>query len=484
MTLFSTSGLFKDTILYSMGQVLPRLIALLLLPILSRYLSPEEYGMLGMLAILSLVATSIATLGLNWSLAKGYFSTGDRTVRDGLIWSSFLTIFFYNCLLLTLTYLMRDSLSKALLGTEEGGTYVMVAVLSVSCSGLLIPFTSYLKFEQKPMAVVCLAVLEVLAASLLTLYFVIGIGLGALGPLIAQLVAQIVLLPLFLTIAFSRIELRLSFGKEFKEALTAGMPFMFSFAGAFLLQSGTRFSLVEARGLAEGGIFVVSQSFSKILELVVMGMMTAWLPLVAKIVHDEKETVQSIRKVTASYLVLISIPVAAACFFAKPLMAILVPEPLSNGFKAIGILTMAQAFYGLYAIHQPLFVLRKKSMRQVTLEICAGVLGLILGYPLSIAWGFIGAALAQLIATILLAAGSVALLRSDLPLEYEKERFIKVIFSLLFTFCIALLQPDYQPYQWLNAFLAMAFYAAFLWRSVLKEQEREQALSWLLQVSG
>lgn len=479
MTASSSQGLFKDTVLYSMGQILPRMIAFLLLPILSRYLTAEDYGALGMLAILSLVATSIATLGLNWSLAKGYFSTGERQVRDGLIWSSFLTILAYNAALFSIVYLGRETLSQLLLGKPEYGLLVVVAFLSVSVSGLLIPFTSYLKFEQKAVTVVLLAIIEVLASSFLTLYFVIGKDMGPLGPLLGQLFAQALLLPLFFLIALARVRLTLSFGPEFRASLAAGFPFMLSFIGSFLLQSGTRLSLVEVRGFEEGGIFFVSQNCSKILELLVMGMMTAWLPAIARIIHDDKETLSAVRKVTGAYLTLISIPVAAACFFAKPLMTILVPSPLSEGWRAIGLLTLAQAVYGFYAIHQPLFVLKKKSVWQVSFEAFFGAAALALAYPLSYIFGFVGAAAAQLLACLFLASGAVIFLRRQLPLQYETGHLFKVLTALACIFVLSLFQPDYLPYQFLNAVLGVIFYLIYLWYRILLPEEKELVKSMI-----
>ncbi|CRX38762.1 lipopolysaccharide biosynthesis protein [Estrella lausannensis] len=474
MTPSPSKGLLKDTVLYSMGQILPRMIAFLLLPILSRYLTAEDYGALGMLAILSLVATSIATLGLNWSLAKGYFSTNDRSVRDGLIWSSFLTIMAYNAALFLAVYLGRETLSYLLLGKPEYGLLVVVAFLSVSLSGLLIPFTSYLKFEQKAGTVVLLAVFEVLSSSFLTLYFVIGKGLGPLGPLLGQLFAQALLLPLFLAIALARVQLTLSFGTEFRASLAAGLPFMMSFVGSFLLQSGTRLSLVETRGFEEGGIFFVSQNCSKILELLVMGMMTAWFPAIARIIQNDQETVQAVRKMTRAYLTIISIPVAAACFFAKPLMTVLVPSPLSEGWRAIGLLTLAQAVYGFYAIHQPLFVLKKKSVWQVSLEAIFGVVALFMAYPLSYFLGFVGAAAAQFLACLFLSSGAVVFLRRRLHLQYETGRLFKVLTALCFVFVLSLFQPDYLPYQFFNAFIGVILYLIYLWHRILETDEKEQ----------
>ena len=38
--------LFSNTILYTIGEVVPRIIAFLMMPIFTRYLAPSDYGIL------------------------------------------------------------------------------------------------------------------------------------------------------------------------------------------------------------------------------------------------------------------------------------------------------------------------------------------------------------------------------------------------------------------------------------------------------
>lgn len=471
---FSILKLFQDTALYSSGQIFPRLAALLLLPIMSRFLTPADYGILGQIAILSLVATSIVGFGLNMSLAKCYFDTGHRNGRNGLIWSSFAMLLFLNALVLGLVIIFSSSLSSLLLGTSDFGALIIIASASVCISGLIIPFVSYLKLEQKAGTVVFLAVIEVLMTTGLSFYFVISQGLGVMGPLLAQLIAQALLLVLFFGIILVKVPLTFFVGKEFWAAFFLGLPYMFSFLGSFLIQSGTRFALVETRGLEEGGIYFVSQNCAKVLELFVMGLTTAWLPLYAQSAQDKESSSHSINKVFNAFILLISIPIAASFLFAKPVLSILVPFPLSSGWKVVGLLALSQGILGVYAIMQPAFVFAKKSLLQVCMEGACGAIGVATALFLAFHYGIEGAACAQVFACTLLALASIFTVRSLLGCHFETRRLKKVFLALFAIALSSYFQPDSLALQLLESASIFLFYIYFLWRDLITQEEKSR----------
>jgi len=448
-------ALFKDTVLYSSSQILPRVFAFLLLPWISQYLGPEDYGILGSIAILYLIATPIVSLGLNISINKTYFETSKN-----LIWTSFLVILIFNGFLLGGVYALAPSISYFLLG-KEASSLVMIALASVSLSGLIVPFSTYLKLEKKAFVIVSLAFFEVLTASLLTLYLVIGKGMGVEGPLLSQLIAQVILLVLYL--AISRLPFKLFFGKEFRETLVIGLPYMFSFLGAFLIQSGARFALVKARGLEESGIFFIAQNCAKIMELFMMGMMAAWVPLIAEIAHNQEMRMKAIKKVTSTYTLVIGLPVCAAFLLAKPVLSILVPPELASGWSVVGILALAQGFFGFYVLLQPLFVFERKGVFQVLLEASAGMLGTLAAFFGSFSLGIMGAAIGQLFACVFLVLATLIFLKN---IEIDTQALKKVVFMLLAIIPLSLMPPESILLQFLEGGVILGLLVAVNYRPI------------------
>lgn len=66
-------NLGKDSLIYGVGSVVTRFIGLLTLPIFTAYLTPEEYGVLAMLGLLTMVAQPVFSLGLAAAMGPSYF---------------------------------------------------------------------------------------------------------------------------------------------------------------------------------------------------------------------------------------------------------------------------------------------------------------------------------------------------------------------------------------------------------------------------
>ena len=65
--------LARGTVLYGVGEVLSRLMTLLLLPVFTAYFSPTDYGVISILAGLGVFLTPVFSLGLGAAIAPVVF---------------------------------------------------------------------------------------------------------------------------------------------------------------------------------------------------------------------------------------------------------------------------------------------------------------------------------------------------------------------------------------------------------------------------
>ena len=73
-------SLAKDSMVYGVGSVITRFIVLITLPLFTTYLKPEEYGVLAMLAILTMLAQPVFSLGLSAAMGPSYFEEDRKSV--------------------------------------------------------------------------------------------------------------------------------------------------------------------------------------------------------------------------------------------------------------------------------------------------------------------------------------------------------------------------------------------------------------------
>ena len=65
--------LLKNTIIYSLGRILPQAVNFILLPIYSEYLSPSQYGIIESMIVFSTILTIIFSFATERSMFRIYY---------------------------------------------------------------------------------------------------------------------------------------------------------------------------------------------------------------------------------------------------------------------------------------------------------------------------------------------------------------------------------------------------------------------------
>ncbi len=74
----------KHSVIYGLGGLIQRIVAVLLLPLYTRYLSPRDYGAIEVLVALSAVVFALLRAGIQSSFFRFYFQAEDeRGATDG-----------------------------------------------------------------------------------------------------------------------------------------------------------------------------------------------------------------------------------------------------------------------------------------------------------------------------------------------------------------------------------------------------------------
>ena len=74
----------KHSVIYGLGGLIQRIVAVLLLPLYTRYLDPSDYGAIEALVALTAVIFALLRAGIQSSFFRFYFDAEDeRGARDG-----------------------------------------------------------------------------------------------------------------------------------------------------------------------------------------------------------------------------------------------------------------------------------------------------------------------------------------------------------------------------------------------------------------
>jgi len=207
-------GLGKESMIYGIGSVITRFIGLFTLPLFTAYLKPEEYGVLAMLALLTMIAQPLFSLGLSAAMGPSYFESDNLLNKSKVVWTVFLINIVSAVILIAIAWLFPVMLGQLVLLPTEYTYLVGISLTGCALTVLATSFTQRVQFEKQSKLYVMITLATVLIATLVSAITVVFLEWGVKGMVIGQLAGNIVTFFAFLLIGLKARSEERRVGKE------------------------------------------------------------------------------------------------------------------------------------------------------------------------------------------------------------------------------------------------------------------------------
>jgi O-antigen/teichoic acid export membrane protein len=393
--------LASGTLLYGLGEVLNRALPFLLLPLLTRYLSPADFGVTGMLTALGALLAPVFSLGLGAALAPVYFDARTDAHRGALLGSACAVLVASSTVMTGLVGLTATSISQVSVGSTSYGGLVVLTALGAASTSLTVPFRQYLQFERRPATYVTLSAVSTVLAVLFTLTLVVWIRRGVSGFIEATLLGQIATCLIFGGFVIRLVPLRFSHHCA-SQLLRLGLPLVPAFGSLFLLQHGTKYVLQQFHGVHEVGIFTVGLNIGLVMSVLVTAFQGAWVPFFMAFSGKPEQARIELGRIATYYVFCFGSLSLALFATAKPLVMLMTQPAFHEAWRVIGISGMTQVLAGLFIVLLPGMYFAKEVWFQGVLQLCAALASLAFGVALIPRFGGVGAAISMLLGYVIL----------------------------------------------------------------------------------
>lgn len=189
-------NLLKGTIIYTLSNLTIKFGAVLLLPILTHLLNPEEYGMVGLYVTLTSFLTIILGLGFYTPLMKTQSEQKSNIVTSSHV--NFCAIIFliavYILLLLFLYFILKSSLVIDLLGEVKlDSKLIYLAVIVSMFSAINIIMNTSFRMDENYILVAILSILSFVLFYSSAIIFIKLFNYGGLGYIYGNLLSSIII---------------------------------------------------------------------------------------------------------------------------------------------------------------------------------------------------------------------------------------------------------------------------------------------------
>lgn len=448
--------------LLSLAGIMQQGVGFLLLPVYTRYLSPADYGQIEVLMVSVFLANMVVAQGMPPSLLRRLSLARDndpercrRAAGTALLYVAASGIGFVG-----LSALAAPWLGPLLFGADGYGYLVQIGGVLVAAITLISVGNSVLMAHGRVAGAVAVGLVQFGVKLSLNILLVVVLEVGFTGIIWSHLVGDAagVLAMLWTT----RRQVRWKFERaEARELCRYGRPLVAASLGYQVLSVSDRYLIRFLRPAAELGLYAVAHKFATAFYLVIVGPLSRMWEVSGLELAQEEGGAERIARIANLYLVVGGLATLGVIWIIEPALQLLVPPEFLGAEAAVGILVGAAVFTGLGEIFKVGLRVQGSSREIAVIAGATAVFNVVIGFVLIPRGGFVGAAMASLLASALLAWGACRMADRVFPVPWDRSRLTA---SALLLLGACALQP---PLELLDPFDRMLARTALLGAYVL-----------------
>jgi len=364
-------SLSRQTLVYGMGKVITRLIPFLILPVLTNYLSPEQFGIQILFYILIAIIMEVIRSGQDIALLRFYVPEQDLNRRKLIFSTVFWTSILFTSIIAFLLFNFPEFWVSLLINqpTQHPNwmLYIIKLVAGICWLDNMAAFPlTILRGESRSGRFLFATISGVTVQTILTIWFLIGLNRGVAAIFEANIIASLVVFLITLPTVFSRI--RLAFDKTILVACLAfGLPNLPNSIFVQIIEFSDRKILELYRSASEVGIYSAGYKLGMFLSIIAMGFRLAWQPFFLRISNREDAKLIYGRVLTYFvvvicwfFLILTSIIQPLVRWQIPGIEKTLIPSEYWQGIDVFPVILLAHIFNGLYAVFMVGIYLKNK----------------------------------------------------------------------------------------------------------------------------
>jgi O-antigen/teichoic acid export membrane protein len=416
------SRLGRQSAIYGLGGLVSRVLAVLLLPLYTRYLSRADYGEIETLIALVTVLTIILRLGISSAFFRFYFDADDHDGRRLVLRTSFWFTMTMATLGLVLIVALAAPISELLFGDPGSANLVRASAVALWAQMNYEQMTSLFRVEERPVGFVIASLTNIALTIGGTLLLVVVLDKGPLGVIVGNFTGTLIVYLVLL--GYRREQLGLQFDRGLLRRMNHfGMPLVPSALLLWTTNFSDRFFLVKLTDTSEVGVYSVGVRVASAMVLLLTAFRMAW-PAFAYSIKSDDEARRTYAWVL-TYLIVLSTWVATALTLLSPwLVEWLTVPKFASASRVVGPLAFAAvSFAGFIVISIGIGRARRTQFNWVITGIAAAV-NVTLNLTLIPPYGMMGAAIATVAAYTVMFVGMAWWAQRIFPCPYQWRRVV------------------------------------------------------------
>jgi O-antigen/teichoic acid export membrane protein len=410
----------KHSAIYGLGGLVSRILAVLLLPLYTRYLSPSDYGKVETLIALTTVIGIVLRMGIHAAFFRFYFDSAEPEHRRLVLRTSFWFTMAMGTAGLVAGLLLSAPIADALFGSSDDSELVMASFVGLWAGMNYEQLTSLFRVEERSVAFVSASLANILLTIGATLILVVALDQGPIGVIVGNFTGT--LLVYAALVGYRREQLGLQFDRSLlREMNRFGVPLIPTALFLWVTNFSDRLFLVRLADTTEVGLYSVGVRIASAMVLLLTAFRLAW-PAFAYSIEDEREAKRTYAYVL-TYLVVLTTWVAAGLALLSPWIVSWIAAPaFDESSRVVGPLAFAAVAFGAYIVVAIGVGRARRTQFNWVVTGAAAAVNVALNLLLIPPYGMMGAAVATIAAYATMFAGMAWWAQRIYPVPYQWRR--------------------------------------------------------------
>ncbi len=426
-------NIFKDSAIYGIGTFITSFINLLFLPLLTRLLTVNEFGVISLVASLTSIVNYLVTLNITQSTSR--FVVRAETIEEKRLYAS--SGFWFICLAYLLCLLILSGgfrfLSIPLVGVDDFILY-LTALLCIIFSGIFTYMNSQLRWLLKPHAFVKASILMVVSSVVFTYVSIRFLQMGAMGYFLGLCLGY----ALGGLYAYTHVYTLFSFQfsrEKLKQMLVFSTPLALSSVMSYFYLAIDKWAIRILLNFHDLGIYGVASRLASIGPAAIGVLSLGLLPYI----YSSYQKPEFPKTISFLFRLTLWAAFSGALFFLvfqHGLMSLIAGKNFLEAGAYVPLLFMGVVLTSFYDFTPGAWIYGK-TIRIAVVNVVTGVVNTALNFLLIPHFGLWGSVIAMLISGGIVFGGNVLMSQSLYKVPYS---WIRVFFaSLVFCGCYTVL---------------------------------------------
>jgi O-antigen/teichoic acid export membrane protein len=407
---------------------------LILIPILTKTLGADAYGIWSVVMVTISLLSPLALLGLTSAMIRFLAAEKDKQKIQEGFYSVIFVVFFAGLVLSLVVFLLADSFAITILKDISAAPLIKIASVVILLQALDLASLEFFRTFGRMKKYSGLMLLQTFAEVGFVAYFVLS-GFGLFGAVVSLLISRGIVLLFGACFIFKEIGFRLPKFYGLGNYLKFGLPLVPATLLGWITSSSDQYLIGYFFSPQQVGIYSAAYNIGAIIVLFGAPLQIVLFPTISKLYEEGKDQeMKTYLAYSLKYFLLFAIPaIFGLSILSRQLLLIMTrPEFVAQGTVVLPIVAMGTLFFGLYgSIFAWILTVAKRTRLIFVFVSVSATVNLILNIIFIPVYGIIAAAITTFIAYVILIALTIYFSREHIKFGVHYGFIVKSVLASL-----------------------------------------------------